>query len=261
MCGAADHSRLSDPDSRADPDAGGRRRSQRQPALRLPQHGCALSFRAGDASARFGAAFAGCASQCLQPGVDGRRARTGGRRRSAGLPSCSYGRSARPRCHAGGGPTSSAGRSGPRATGGAAMAWPLRATRISAPIWRWPWRSRSTGRPARSLSIASAPPSMPASRPIRTASATRRKGGIIQSLSWAIHEEVTYDPDQAHQLRLGQLSHPALRPGARCHRRDRHGPVRPAVPGRRGKRRRARHRPLWPMPLPTRPASGCATCR
>ncbi|MEI9852902.1 MAG: hypothetical protein WDN24_20840 [Sphingomonas sp.] len=49
---AADQARLPDPDPRADPDAGRRWRPQRQPALRFPQHGRALSFRAGDAGAR-----------------------------------------------------------------------------------------------------------------------------------------------------------------------------------------------------------------
>ncbi|MEI9852904.1 MAG: hypothetical protein WDN24_20850 [Sphingomonas sp.] len=54
---------------------------------------------------------------------------------------------------------------------------------------------------------------------------------------------MTYDQTRRTSFDWGQLSDPALRSGARHHRRESHGPLRPAVPGRGGKRRRGRHRP------------------
>ena len=59
------------------------------------------------------------------------------------------------------------------------------------------------------------------------------QGGIIQSTSWTLHEQVGFDQERHHQHRLEQLSHPALSRGAGFHRSPCHRPAGPAFPGNR----------------------------
>ena len=53
--------------------------------------------------------------------------------------------------------------------------------------------------------------------------ANQLEGGVIQSASWTLKEQVMFDRTRDHERRLGELSDPALRRGAR----DRDGPARP----------------------------------
>ena len=77
------------------------------------------------------------------------------------------------------------------------------------------------------------------------------EGGIVQSLSWTLHEAVAFDRDADHEPRLGRLSDPALPDRAAERRGARHRSPGPAVPrhrrggagpDRRGARERVRRR-------------------
>jgi hypothetical protein len=86
------------------------------------------------------------------------------------------------------------------------------------------------------------------------------EGGIIQSLSWATHEAVTFDATRRTSFDWG--TYPIMRfrdvPGAI----DVHVMDRPGLPSwALAKPRKGRHPPHSPMQSPMPPAQGCATCR
>jgi len=76
---------------------------------------------------------------------------------------------------------------------GVGAASPLRGIRISAPMRRLPSRSASSMGAAASAWCVPLPLWIAARRSIPTASATRSKGGILQSASWTLYKSVTFD--------------------------------------------------------------------
>ena len=90
--------------------------------------------------------------------------------------------------------------------------------------------------------------------------ANQIEGGIVQSTSWTLKEEVKFDRDGIRSRDWAHLSDPHHAGGA--HRRGRAdrsaGRRARSAPARPRKVRRSRRSPT---PSPPRPASGCATCR
>jgi len=86
---------------------------------------------------------------------------------------------------------------GARGEGGKGAASVSPSTRTSPPMWRWIAdveidRTKRTHCGCR----ASTPRSMPVRSSIRTASRNQIEGGIVQSMSWTLKEEVKFDSNE-----------------------------------------------------------------
>ena len=120
--------------------------------------------------------------------------------------------------------------------------------------------SQSTAPAARCASSASTPRPMPGRSINPDGLKNQIEGGIIQSASWTLHEQVKFDARRHCLARLAWLSDPHHAGGPPdAHRPDR--PAGPALARRRRSLGRVRRPPRSPMPSRTRRESACATCR
>ena len=150
----------------------------------------------------------------------------------------------------------------PQPAAAAAAASPSRATRTSPPTARSRWRSRSSARPAACASCAPSPRSTAARSSIPDGIRNQIEGGIVQSTSWTLYEEVTLRPRPASRAATGAATRScASRERAGERRGARHRPAGRSPSSAPARRRRARPPPRSPTRLPTRPACAFASCR
>ena len=175
----------------------------------------------------------------------------GGGRRSGGVPPAAPRRSARPRRHQRSPPSASAGRRRSSCRPAAAAASPSRATRTSAAYCAVAVEVEVDRETGASASSAPSPPIDSGEVVNPDGIRNQTEGGILQSMSWTLYEEVTFDATRITSV--DWASYPILRfagvpDASRCTSSTAPGPALPrhgrgvAGPDGRGDRQRHRRR-------------------
>ena len=139
-------------------------------------------------------------------------------------------------------------------------AWLTRATSRRRTTSRRSWRSRST-RESGAIAVRRVVCAHDCGLVVNPEALRNQiEGGIVQTLSRALHEEVQFDESRRHERRLGDVSDPEVPRGAGG-RGDPGRAARPGVVGRGRSVDGAPSRRRSGTPCSTPPASACAGCR